>query len=340
MKKKFLIRTLWFLLLLILINVVLDQLYKNYVAHNILNNKKDRDFTNYNETLQYLSMGNSHNVVNTYILDNTYNYNSPAENYVQTYYKLRSIIEEKNKKPQNLLLFIDMSSFSPRAGKYFEHNSYWIKYIDYFELARIKGDKNILNKWVEGKFFSYAGGYREIMLTFVYLIKIGKLDLHNGYRSPRNYNNFAYEKPEDMGGFSVEENYDWSGARRVDKSEEKRRARYKSDIYFSMKGYFDPTLAIYFNKILELCHEHGIKVILIRVPVTKAYWEYVSSKIPVDSLYDKIEGIYNRYPNVKKVLDYHDVFFLRPELFFDADHLNPEGAELFTKRLKEDLAVE
>ena len=337
MKKKFLIRLLYFLLAIVAVNLILDQLYKNFVVHNILNNAKDEDFMAFEDTLEYLSLGNSHNTVNTHIMDNTYNYNSPAENYVQSYYKLKSIIDEKQKKPENVILFIDMSAFGPRAGSYFEYNSYWIKYIDYFELARIMDDKKILSKWLEGKFISYAGGYRDIMLSLVYLVKIGKLDLYHGYRPPRNFKNFAFKQPADINVFSDEADYDWTRGERIDKEEEILRARAKSGIYFNRNEYLDKTMATYFEMILKLCQENDIHVILLRAPLTKAYWEDVNRIIPVDSLYSNVKAIYNRYPNVIRVLDYHDIFFDHPEYFFDADHINPKGTEIFTRRLKKDL---
>jgi hypothetical protein len=337
MNKKFLKRLLYFVLILIAVNFILDHLFKNFTVHNILNNAKDKDFSEYNDSLKYLSMGNSHNTVNTYILDKAYNYNSPAENYVQSYYKLKSILEVQKRKPEYLILYIDNSSFGPKAMGYLEHNSYWIKYIDYAELAKIKSDNNIFNKWIEGKFISYAGGYRSIMLTLVYYFKIGHLDIHKGYRPPRNFKNFAFEKPANISTFSDESSYDWSGGTRVDQQEEIRRAKLKTSIYFSPNAYLDPSIASYFEMILKLCQEHDVKIILLRSPVTAPYWQEVNKLIPVDSLQQKVGNIYKRYPNVAKVLDYHDLYFDHPEYFYDADHLNPKGAELFTKQLKKDL---
>ncbi len=337
MHRRFYIRVLTFIMVLVAANILLDQVYKNFVVHNILNNSKDEDFLEYDDTLTYLSMGNSHNTVNTYILENSYNYFSPAENFVQTYYKLKYILEETGKKPENLILFTDLSAFGPRAGNYFEHNSYWVKYVDFFELARIKDDRSAILNWVEGRFFSYAGNYRDFKLSLVYLIKIGKLELHNGYRPPRNFKNFAYERPEGVGILSDESSYDWSSAIPVDSSERIRRARQKSSIYFVDGAYPDRTLAIYFEKILQLCRNHNVNVILLRAPVTKEYFQDVSSRIPVEEIYERIEKIYARYPNVIKVLDYHDLYFDHPEYFFDGDHLNPKGAEEFTKELRKEL---
>ncbi len=337
MHKKFLIRLLVFLALLVSINILLDQLYKRCVVHNILNNAKDRDFRQYNDTLRYLSLGNSHNTVDTYVLENAFNYNSPAENYVQSYYKLKYIVEEQKKIPENLILYIDVSSFSAMAAGYFEHNSYWIKYVDYFEVARVMGDRHILNKWLEGNFFSYAGNYRNIKLSLIYLVKIGHLNLHHGYRAPRNFKNFAYYRPEDIDILSDESQYDWTGARETDRKEKVRRAKRKADIYLTRKGYFDHTMATYFEKILHLCLDHDIQVILLRAPLTREYWEEVNRIVPAGKLYEKVRNIYTRYPNVTMVLDYHDLFFDHPEYFFDPDHLNPLGARLFTQQLQQDL---
>ncbi|MCK4677479.1 MAG: DUF1574 family protein [Bacteroidales bacterium] len=313
MKRQFIIRIVLFLLALIVANTVLDQLYKRFVVHNLLNNTKDEQFDAYTGTLKYLSLGNSHNCVNTYILENSFNYGSPGENYIQSYYKLKSILEKPGKRPENVILFADISSFGPLTADRLEYNSYWIKYIDYFELAKIKKDRDILSKWLEGKFFSFAGNYKDIQLTFIYAIKIGKLELHNGYRPHRDFKNFAREQNRT------------------------KQARAKANIYLSKQDYPDKDILFYFEKILQLCQDHGINVILIRIPVTREYFEEASNIVPVDELYEQVQVICANYPNVTRFLDYHDLYFDHPEYFFDPDHLNPRGSDLFTERLKLDL---
>ncbi len=313
MKKNFIIRIVLFLLTLIVANTVLDQLYKKFVVHNLLNNTKDEQFNAYTGTLKYLSLGNSHNCVNTYILGNSFNYGSPGENYIQSYYKLKSILEKSDKKPENVILFADISSFGPKTANRLEYNSYWIKYIDYFELAKIKRNRDILSKWLEGKFFSFAGNYKDIQLTFIYAIKIGKLELHNGYRPHRDFKNFAREQNRT------------------------KQARAKVNIYLSKQDYLDKDIKFYFERILQLCQDHGINVILIRIPVTREYFEESSNIVPVDELYEQVQVICTSYQNVTHFLDYHDLYFDHPEYFFDPDHLNPRGSDLFTERLKLDL---
>jgi len=304
---------LFFLLILIAVNIMLDQLYKHFVVHNILNRAVDKQFEEYNDTLQYLSVGNSHNCINTYILENSFNYGAPGETYIQTYYKLKHILERSGKKPKNLILFTDISSFGPMIANRMEYNSYWIKYIDYLELARIKKSRAVLSKWLEGKFFSYAGNYREIQLSIIYRIKIKHFELHHGYRPHRDYKNFAEEK------------------------DKRKKGKERAKLYLSREVYFDDLMKIYFEMIMGLCNEHGVNVILVRIPVTNEYFEEASKVVPVDKLYGEVEQSFVNYPNVTHVLDYHDLYFDHPEYFFDADHLNPEGSDLFTERLKKDL---
>ena len=70
----------------------------------------DKQFAEYDGTLTYLALGNSHNCINTHILENSFNYGSPSENFIQSYYKLKYILEKSGKKPEYLLLQADISS--------------------------------------------------------------------------------------------------------------------------------------------------------------------------------------------------------------------------------------
>jgi len=299
--------------LLIGINFALDLAFKTFSVHNILNKRLDEQFAKYNDTLKYMSMGNSHNCVNTWILPHSFNYGSPSENYIQSYYKLKYILEKSEKKPQTLLLQADLSTFGPKIANRYEYNSYWLKYIDYPELAHIKGDREVLTKWLEGKFFSYAGNYKDLQLSIVYRIRIKTLEMHNGYRPHRDYVNFANVKNK------------------------QRDAWNKAHLFLTPGQAFDSTIKAYFRMILELCHEHGVKVILIRYPETEEMYTAESAIISPDSLYAAVTEIAGKYPSYAGMLDYHALFFGHPEYFFDPDHLNVKGSDLFTKKLTTDL---
>lgn len=315
MTRTFIIRLLLFSALLLGVNFALDQAFKAFSVHNILNLRMDEQFADYNDTLKYLSLGNSHNCINTYILSNSFNYGSPSENYIQSYYKLKHILEKSGKKPEYVILQADISTYGPKIADRFEYNSYWIDYIDYPELARIKGDRNVLTKWIEGRFFSYAGNYKDVQLSILYRIKIRKLEMHNGYRPHRDYRNFAQEK------------------------DKQRLAWAKANLFLTRGTWFDPTIKAYFEKILQLCQNHGVKVLMIRYPMTREFHEEEIRIVPEHQLFREVEAIASKYPVFVKMFDYHNLFFDHPEYFFDPDHLNIKGSDLFTRRFAEDMRL-
>ncbi|HOX78331.1 MAG TPA: hypothetical protein PLW31_09835 [Bacteroidales bacterium] len=313
MTKKFTIRILLFLALLAGLNFVIDWAFKSFSAHRWVNLKMDEQFGEYDGTLTWLAMGNSHNCVNTRILDNSFNYGSPGENYIRTYYKLKYILEKTGHKPEYLLLQADISSFGPKISNRYEYNYYWIKYVDYLELARIKNDRDIINYWIEGKFFSYAGNYKDFWLSIVYRIKMKEVNMFRGYREHRDYRNFA------------------------DVPDRQKVAWDKAQMILTKNEPLDPAIRVYFDMIMQLCREHQVKVLLIRFPEAKEFYEEQERLVPVGKLYEEVTAIAEKYMVFNGILDYHDMFFEHPEYFFDPDHLNVKGSDLFTEKLAEDL---
>jgi hypothetical protein len=314
MSGKFTIRLLLFAALLVAVNYALDRAFKAFSIHGLLNNMMDKQFAEYEGTLTYLTMGNSHNCINTRILENSFNYGSPSESFIQSYYKLKYILEESGRKPEYLILQADISSFGPKISDRFEYNFYWKKYIDYIELAKIKKEWDIPGKWLEGKFFSYAGNYKDIQLSILYRIKMNDLEMYRGFRPHRDFRNFANEADR--------QKVAWS----------------KADLILSKEGYFDPAIKVYFEKIMQLCQAHDVKVLLLRIPMSKEFYTEESKIVPADQLYREVETIASRYPVYMRIYDYHALFFDHPEYFFDPDHLNVKGSDLFTGKLSEELA--
>lgn len=313
MSKQFVQRFILFISMLIIINLMLDQAFKAFSVHNILNEKLDTQFTEYDDTLKYLAIGNSHNCVNTYILENSFNYGSPSESFIQSYYKLKHIFEETDKKPEYVILQSDISSFGPKSADRYEYNSYWIKYVDFIELAKIKKERSVLTKWIEGNFFSYAGNYKDVQLSIVYRTKMKNLEMYHGYRPHRDYRNFANAANKQRAA--------WNKAQRV----------------LSEDIYFDRTTKVYFEKIMQLCQAHDIKIVMVRYPMTKEYSTEERKIVPAEKLFREIEEIATLYSVYQGTFDYHDLYFDHPEYFFDPDHLNVKGSNLLTERLDDDL---
>jgi len=87
-----------------------------------------------------------------------------------------------------------------------------------------------------------------------------------------------------------------------------------------------------FNKIRRICQKKNIKIIGVRLPLSTEYLR----KCP-DAIKRKVNDIINKSKVL--VLDYSEYFIDRPDLFYNADHLNRKGAAVFTSIFTKDLKM-
>jgi len=101
---------------------------------------------------------------------------------------------------------------------------------------------------------------------------------------------------------------------------------------------FDKDLLFYFERILILCHQRGIKVVTLMIPTTDYYLKHAEKYITQNALSEKVltNPRYSSY--IYKQLDYLDLYAKDHTLFIDADHLNHKGATLFSERIASDLS--
>jgi len=139
------------------------------------------------------------------------------------------------------------------------------------------------------------------------------LEIYRGFRPHRDFRNFA------------------------DEADRQKAAWRKANLILSKEEYFDPAIKVYFEKIMQLCQDHGVDVFLLRIPMSKEFYEEATRIVPVEKLYREVEAIASRYSVYVGMYDYHDLYFEHPEYFFDPDHLNVKGSDLFTTRFAENL---
>ncbi|MBT3208196.1 MAG: hypothetical protein HN704_03600 [Bacteroidetes bacterium] len=314
MQKKSIVKIISFILILLIANVFMDFAYKAFCNSQRYVSKKDALFESLNSPPKYLLIGDSHvqNAVNPQIFKSSFNYSSPNENYIQTYYRLKFLIENRINIPEKIILPLDLSSFTYFRSERFKYDSYWIKYIDYFELNNVKKESNknnnnkYIKKWVGAKFFSYAGQFD--FLTTLILAKESKFsEEYLGYK-PR-YADFS------------------------NKMHNLKKIKDRVRLYFPDNRIFDADLAMYFEKILKICEENNIELLLFRMPLTQQYYNGVADIFDIDNYYAKIIEITKKYDNVVEVPDYQKVFFEHPEYFRNPDHMNHTGASIFSEML-------
>ena len=307
------IKLISFLILFIGINEILHYAYKFNIYNNTDNARKERQFVEYNGELKYLFLGDSHsqNAIDPSIIGNSFNFASANENYIQTYFKLKGTIDQLGKKPETVVLAIDPSCFSSfRTGR-FINPSELLTFHDYLEISRYTKDLSYLRTWVQYAFFMYAGNYTLINRFF----KV---------KQNKSYSNMKLGFKGRRGSLS-------------DYIDIPKTCLKKSELY--LKGYnsFDPVLVEYFEKILDYCKEKDIDVYLMKLPMAKEYIKACNTFFSVDDYYKKINKIAENYSSVKQIFDYQGYFFEEEQYLRNPDHVNTEGARLFSKMLAKEF---
>ena len=311
--KLFFKKLIVFIVLVLGVNAFLNVVYDHWMYYFRLARNQDSQFATFQGPLKYLMLGNSHNRVNPSILGHGFCYITPKETYLQTFYKLKYILENTDKKPENILLSIDPVNFSPRAEKDHSFDGYWRKYLDYSALARENHDPQYLLSWFTGRFFSYVGNYKYVYLSVMFR-KANLKQIQYGYFPARNYKNFAKEPNRDVIGLGVSTAYLSSYSKKPTLGETK-----------------------YYCKILDLCRQYKIHLICLRMPLTDEYLKYARKLVDIDELDREIIEVTLKNCNDFQVFDYRDEFRGRPDYFFNADHVNPAGAEIISRKIRNEL---
>ena len=104
--------------------------------------------------------------------------------------------------------------------------------------------------------------------------------------------------------------------------------------HFGSYPDLDPTLEYYLGRILALCDEREIQVLLVRFPLGDAYLQAMPDPGASDALIARaVDASRNA-----ELLDARHAYSGRPRLFADVDHLNREGASLLSRRIARQLA--
>lgn len=298
-------------IIILAINFALDTYYKNNSLYNSRLQRKDRQFQKQNEAIKFLFLGDSHTerAVDTRIIPESFNYSSSGENYFQTYYKLKKIL--KKQKPKFVVLPIEIHTFSSFFTNQINDDSYWVNYINYFELAKQKVDFQFICKYFKGKYYSYVGEFENIYYQFATRNE-KPIEIYKGYVP-----DYRVYKPKP-------------------KNETERESRV--EFHLKNKNHFDKDLTLYFEKVLDLCEKNNIKIILIKYPISVEYYNESKRYLNFRKRERNLKKITKSYENIILELDYQKLYLKENNYFRDADHLNNIGAEKFSKILYEELS--
>ncbi len=296
------------------VNYVLHYTYYSLVYSEMDNARKEKQFDKYHGNLKYIFLGDSHsqNAIDPSIIGNSFNFSSANESYLQTYYKLKGIIFDFDRKPEYVVIPIDPSSFSSYRTSRFVKVSTLLTFNNYLEIAIKLKDPTYLQTWLKYEFFIYAGNYTMVN-RYILAIK------------NRNYSTMKLGFKGRNGNLTKTDNI------------EEICAKYATT-YLGNQNYFDPILQEYFVRILQFCHDENIKVYLMKMPLSKEYIKACKAIFPVDDYYKQIAEIAAQNKVVKYTFDYQDFFIDEPQYFRNPDHMNLHGAEIFSTQLANDLS--
>ena len=313
--KRFFLRTLGFIVFLAAVHFTVSAFYGPWIRSDTEYEISRRQFEKSKEEISILFLGDSHvrSAVNPEYIPGAFNFSLDGENYIMTYYKMRYYLKDKDLDLKMVVLPIDLHSFSSYRGNRFPDPVFWGRYINYIELGQEKGSMpSFIKKTLQSE-FAYLGGYDEMIEKFFSPAENAR-KIVQGYL-PRN------------GDFST-----------ASDQASMELAHKRVSIHFSGQDFVDEHLFIYFIKLLTLLEENGIEVVLVRYPVTNQYFHFAASILPVFDYVNIMEDQLKQQGFEYQILDYHDLFWGRNDLFVDSDHLNKFGAEELSKILQEDLA--
>jgi hypothetical protein len=293
-------KVMLFIVIIISINSILCWAYFQFSAPYTYNNKKELQFKKQKANIETLILGHSRATsIDDNIMDGVFNFASFGENNVLSYYKLKKVLDNPSIPIKRVVLPVGCGSFfSPNNYAYKDH-AYWNKYIDYNELGTLENKKiDFFKLYIVSKLFPYRNSL---------LKTVGKL----GYKKPkRKLKHLKSEK------------------------EKYQLAKQNLGDNFNDRRYNDDVSFLYFKKILELCENKDVDVILIKYPVTTYYREVFSTEK------NTLNGVKFEKLILKQNLtiwNKESMYDEQESLFKDTHHLNKKGAKQFTLIFKNKL---
>lgn len=291
-------------------------IYREIISANSFSIVAERGYYKGGHKAKRIFVGNSHLM---YLLDKVdqseiYNYSLPAMEYIQIYYLLKYLIEETDHSFDTVILPLSIESFVKSTYEHKFNSFFWSRYIDYMELARIENRYQFyFMQYIKDRFFPYLGQWDTIKKFMT-----GN-DIHVHHR---------------VGAIAkLGKTFD---GRFPHRQREILEERLKA--LFPQNEIINPIILQYFYRSLDLCHQHGVKVILLKPPITFAFVFKIARDLDLQAYNKQIPLILERYPDIR-YLDYQYLSREHDDLFSDADHLNIDGITEVNKLLIRDLKI-
>jgi len=288
------------LLVVILINLAWNS--KIISQHAIVQNEislQDYLSENHDRVVEHGFFGDSHvyHGIDAQHFKKGFNFGIVGENYVKTYFKLRDLLD-RNISFENIYLQFDLHTFSPsnvKNGVLMSNLWHYHKITSYSEI------RSLTNMSYSDYFIK---SYMPMIGRGSYLIRLLRPE-GDSFRS-------ADLSKRDM---------DFIASSNIKEQ-------------FEMGTDVSKLSVVYLIKTIELAEEHDIEVHLIMYPVSEAYYEAaVDIGLEHSTFLKGIHGAVEKNTGPVSLMDYHELYYDHPEYFYDSNHLNIRGADLFSEYL-------
>ncbi len=308
---------LFFCILFVLSFWVLEGINKQFEKNKSKNYRVLNTFLQVKDTVQIVFLGDSHFQDGLNLIpyqQMIFNLSFGGTSYMHSYYLIKRYMDDMPEL-KVVVLPLDLHSFnSSRTERLPE--LFWNEFIDYRELMEVQGPSalryklstSLLNPLVGKEYFLLN------VLERVYPqgvpTEIG-FPLHLFMRK-----RLAQETISEKDFASVQDMID----------HEIRKRFYGNEP-------FDPILLYYFQKILELCREKGIKVVLVRTPSFPYYRQQARAYVTKEDIDMRILNNPDYQNMIHATFDFFEAFNSPEDFRMDGDHLSRQGIARFTREL-------
>jgi hypothetical protein len=246
-------------------------------------------------------------ILDTVLKLNSYNFGMNGHHFIMENARFEFFLKH-NRKPQYIIQVVDYATLSKRIDLY-EKEQFLPYYNDSILHAAIKQYEGYY--WYENliplsKYWSKVKLVNEgLKLEFAHSSKQTKTLLYKGYQ--------ANDKPWD---YSFDE--------------------FKKEYPHGLKQIVHEPSVACFDKFLQKTKKSNINVILVYTPEYYESPDYITNLDSIKNIYTSLARKYNL-----TYLDYSlDSICLQKKYFYNSQHLNKNGAELFTIKLARDLIAQ
>ncbi len=318
---RFLFKLCLYLVLLISVSAAVSIYFNKVVMQTSIAVRKEKQLEALFDSTEYLFLGDSHVMsdINPEFFPNSFNYGIGSENTIQTYYKLQHLLNNTpcGEHIKCVILSFDLHTLSEQRYEKWFNISFYNRFMSYLKLGFETGRVGeFLIKQLQTYFWPYANQGGAILQTIFNI----KSERQNERLMDKGY---------------VLHHGDLS---KSPDSTQIATARRRNTFLLGPEGYAinDAILLKYCKKTVELCNSKGVAIVLMTYPISHHLSHTMLEDYTIDLPEDRYKKLLSDGTDCQ-YLSYYDIYFDQAELFYDTDHLNEQGAKLFTEKVRDDL---